>query len=98
MYVSLPEETHRSEESVIKYADHMRISILRNAIKYITWYDYLSWRTSVKTNMPVQRNSAYHTLIYTEIEPRGTRVWCEALNPIPKHIKMTMQYVSTRLR
>lgn len=98
MYVCLPEGTHRSEESVIKYADHMRISILKRAVEYIKYFNGVLCHNSLRMNMPVQRDSAYHTLIYTQIEPRGTRVWCEALNPVPKHVKMTMQYVSARLR
>ena len=98
MYVCLPEGTHRSEEAVIKYADHMRVSILKSAIHYIKHYNYVRCRTSLKMNMPVQRDSAYRTLIYTNIEARDTRVWCEALESVPKSVKMTMQYITARLR
>ena len=98
MYVCLPEGTHRSEEAVIKYADHMRASILKRAIEYIKYYNNVRCRISLKMNMPVQRDSAYRTLIYTNIEARGTRVWCEALESVPKHVKMTMQYITARLR
>ena len=98
MYVCLPEGTHRSKEAVIKYADHMRVSILKSAIGYIKYYNGIRCRTSLKMNMPVQRANAYRTLIYTDISARDTRVWCEPIKSEPNNVKMTMQYVSARLR